>query len=85
MHTISIDPKIERRITLTEGEYFVVSKGVEHKPEAIQEVLVMIFEPKTTEHTGSVKSDLVTVDVEVRNGLRLSAQLKRAIQSHLPE
>lgn len=45
----------------------------------------MIFEPKATGHTGSVKSDLVTVDVEIRNGLRLSARLKRAIQNPLAD
>ena len=54
----------DRKITLTEGKCFIVPKGVEHKPEAIEEAHVMMFEPKATEHTGSVKSDLVTVDIE---------------------
>ena len=51
-------------IALNEGECFIVPKGVEHKPEAIKEAHVMMFEPKATEHTGSVKSNLVTVDIE---------------------
>ena len=54
----------DRKITLTEGECFIVPKGVEHKPEAKEEAHVMMFEPKATEHTGSVKSDLLTVNIE---------------------
>jgi hypothetical protein len=47
-----------------EGECFIVPKGVDHKPEAVDEAHVMMFEPKATEHTGDVKSDLVTVNIE---------------------
>jgi hypothetical protein len=31
---------------------------VEHKPEAEHEAQVLLFEPKSTEHTGSVDSEL---------------------------
>jgi mannose-6-phosphate isomerase-like protein (cupin superfamily) len=48
-------------IQLNKGEFFIVPKGVEHKPEAEQETHVMVFEPKSTQHTGNVKSEL-TVD-----------------------
>ena len=54
----------DRKVKLNEGECFIVPKGVEHKPEAKEEAHVMMFEPKATEHTGSVKSDLLTVDIE---------------------
>ena len=54
----------DQSITLNEGECFVVPKGVEHKPEAVEEAQVMIFEPKATAHTGSTKSDLT---VEIKN------------------
>ena len=48
----------DKSITLNEGECFIVPKGVEHKPEALEEAHVLLFEPKSTAHTGSVKSDI---------------------------
>lgn len=54
--------KIELRtgsITLNKGEFCIIPKGVQHKPVAIEEVKVMLFEPKSTEQTGGVKSDLL--------------------------
>lgn len=45
-------------VTINEGEMFVVPRGVEHKPVAEEEVLLMLFEPKETKHTGEVESDL---------------------------
>lgn len=53
----------DQSVTLNEGECFVVPRGVEHKPEAIEEAHVLIFEPKATAHTGSAKSKL-TVEIE---------------------
>lgn len=53
----------ERSVTLNEGECMVVPRGVEHKPEALQEAHVMLFEPKATAHTGTTDSDL-TVEVD---------------------
>ena len=53
----------EQSITLNEGECFVIPKGVEHNPEAIEEAHIMLFEPKATAHTGTVESDR-TVEIE---------------------
>jgi len=53
----------DRDIQLKEGEFFIVPKGVEHKPVAEQECRVMLFEPKQTGHTGNVKTER-TVAVE---------------------
>ena len=53
----------DQSITLNEGECFIVPKGVEHKPEAPYEAHVMLFEPKSTAHTGTVRSNM-TVDIE---------------------
>ena len=50
-------------INLNEGECYIVPKGAVHKPEAKEEAHVMMFEPKTTSHTGSTESDL-TVSTE---------------------
>lgn len=49
-------------IRLEEGDCFVVPKGVEHKPVALHEAHVIMFEPKSTEQTGGVKTDK-TVDI----------------------
>lgn len=53
----------ERAVTLRAGDLFVVPKGVEHKPEALEEAEVLLFEPAATAHTGAVKTD-ITVAIE---------------------
>ncbi len=42
------------RVTLSEGEMFVVPKGVEHKPVAEVECHIMLVEPMGTVNTGNV-------------------------------
>ena len=51
----------ERDVILEEGEFFIVPRGVEHKPVAQGEVHVLLFEPKSTLHTGNVRTQR-TVD-----------------------
>jgi mannose-6-phosphate isomerase-like protein (cupin superfamily) len=46
------------RVTLNEGEMFVVPKGVEHKPAAGQECHILLIEPAGTINTGNVDDDL---------------------------
>jgi mannose-6-phosphate isomerase-like protein (cupin superfamily) len=41
-------------VTLTAGEMFVVRKGVEHKPAAINECHVLVVEPSGVVNTGDV-------------------------------
>ena len=41
----------DRDITLDAGEFFIVPRGVEHKPLAEDEVHVMLFEPADTLNT----------------------------------
>ncbi len=48
----------EGAVYLEEGEMCVVPKGTRHKPVAIEECHVMLFEPKSTAHTGEVVSEL---------------------------
>lgn len=38
-------------ITINEGEFYIVPKGVEHKPVAKEEVHILLFEPLSTKHT----------------------------------
>lgn len=49
--------------TLNEGEFFIVPRGVEHKPIAEREAWILLFEPKDTTHTGNIQTER-TVAVE---------------------
>ena len=42
------------KVTLNEGEMFVVPKGVKHKPVAEQECHILLIEPVGTVNTGDV-------------------------------
>ncbi len=46
------------KVDLSEGEMFVVSKGVEHKPFAENECKIMFIEPRGTANTGDAGGDL---------------------------
>lgn len=47
----------DRQVTLGSGELFVVPKGVEHKPYAEQEVMLMLIEPRGVVNTGDEGGD----------------------------
>ncbi|KTC78558.1 cupin domain-containing protein [Legionella cherrii] len=49
----------DKIVTLNEGEFYIVPKGVEHKPIAEEETHVLLIEPKSTEQTGGIASDLL--------------------------
>ena len=42
-------------VRLETGEFFIVPRGVEHKPVATGEVHVLLFEPMSTLNTGDVR------------------------------
>jgi mannose-6-phosphate isomerase-like protein (cupin superfamily) len=44
-------------LSLEEGEMFVVSRGVEHKPVANDECHILLIEPAGTVNTGDAESD----------------------------
>ncbi len=44
----------DESVTVNEGEFVIVPRGVEHRPVAEREAHVMLFEPDTTLNTGSV-------------------------------
>jgi mannose-6-phosphate isomerase-like protein (cupin superfamily) len=54
----------DRSVTLNEGEFLIVPRGVEHRPVAEQEVEVMLFEPAQIKHTGNVESELTVHEFE---------------------
>ena len=39
---------------LSKGEFCIVPRGVEHKPVAVREASVLLFEPASTRNTGQV-------------------------------
>ena len=55
----------DKTITLLEGEFLIVPKGVEHRPMAETEVSIMLFEPATTINTGDVRSELTRDILEI--------------------
>jgi mannose-6-phosphate isomerase-like protein (cupin superfamily) len=54
----------DKSVTLSEGDFIIVPRGVEHRPVAEHEVEVMLFEPAQTRHTGDVESDLTVHQYE---------------------
>ncbi len=47
----------DRKVSLNEGEMFVVPKGVEHKPIAQNECHILLIEPAGTVNTGNVVNE----------------------------
>jgi mannose-6-phosphate isomerase-like protein (cupin superfamily) len=47
----------EQTVTLEEGEFIIVPRGVEHRPVADAEAHVMLFEPACTLNTGNVRNE----------------------------
>ena len=45
------------QVLLNEGEMFVVSKGVEHRPVAEQECHILLVEPAGTVNTGDIVNE----------------------------
>ncbi len=50
------------KVTLSQGEMFVVPKGIEHKPCAISECKLMLVEPFGTINTGDTGGELTAED-----------------------
>ncbi len=47
----------EGDVTIREGEFLIVPRGVEHLPVADEETHILLFEPKTTVNTGNVRNE----------------------------
>ena len=45
-------------VELNEGEMYVVTKGIEHKPRAETECKVLLVEPRDVVNTGNTEGDL---------------------------
>ena len=57
--TLLMDFRDGRTVKINEGEILIVPKGVEHRPHTNGEVVFnLLFEPKSTMHTGELVSPL---------------------------
>jgi len=52
----------DHTVTLHEGEFLIVPRGVEHRPAAAEEVSVLLFEPAGTLNTGSAGGERTVLD-----------------------
>ena len=51
-------------ITLEEGEFIIIPRGVEHRPVASEEAHVLLFEPRSTLNTGNVQNERTVAELE---------------------
>jgi len=63
--TLLIDFRKGKRVEVKEGEILIVPKGVEHRPHTNGEIVFnLLFEPKTTLHTGDVETDMTVKKID---------------------
>ena len=55
----------DKTIQVKENEFLIVPRGVEHRPNAEEEVSVMLFEPAGTLNTGDADSDLMKEELDI--------------------
>lgn len=54
----------DKIVTINEGEFIIMPKGVEHKPVAKEEVEIMLFEPASTLNTGNMINEKTVTDLK---------------------
>lgn len=54
----------DKEVTLEEGEFCIVPRGVEHKPVADEVAHVLLFEPASTLNTGNVENDFTVRNLD---------------------
>ena len=54
----------DKNISLVEGEFVIIPKGVEHLPVADEEVHVVLIEPKSTLNTGNVENEKTITELK---------------------
>ena len=63
--TLLIDFRDGRTVEVKEGEILIVPKGVEHRPHTNGEIVFnLLFEPKTTLHTGDVETEMTVKELD---------------------
>lgn len=54
----------DRNVQINEGEFVIIPHPIEHKPEAPEEVHILLIEPKNTLNTGNVTTEHTVKDQE---------------------
>ena len=54
----------DETVVVNPGEFYTVERGIEHKPVAIEETHLLLFEPLQTKHTGDVMADIMVEEYE---------------------
>ena len=63
--TLYIDFRNQKTVKVREGEIIIIPKGVEHRPYTKSELVFnLLFEPKTTLHTGDLETDMTVRKIE---------------------
>ena len=63
--TLLIDFRNGRTVEVKEGEILIVPKGVDHRPHTNGEIVFnLLFEPKTTLHTGDVETAMTVKELD---------------------
>lgn len=52
----------DKMIDISEGEFVIIPKGIEHRPIAKEEAHILLFEPQTTINTGELKDSTFKKD-----------------------
>ena len=55
----------DKKVELSENEFLIVPKGIEHRPVARNEVSVMLFEPAETVNTGNIQNELTKNNLQI--------------------
>ncbi|MEE2954163.1 MAG: cupin domain-containing protein [Bacteroidota bacterium] len=63
--TLLIDFRDGQKVKVKEGEILIIPKGVEHRPHTNGEIVFnLLFEPKTTLHTGDVDTEMTVKELD---------------------
>lgn len=54
----------DKTVTVSEGEFLIVPRMVEHRPNAKEEVEVMLFEPASTLNTGNTITEKTVTNLK---------------------
>ncbi len=54
----------DQDVSVGEGEFIIVPRGVEHLPVASEEAHVLLLEPKSTLNTGNVRNERTVSELE---------------------
>jgi mannose-6-phosphate isomerase-like protein (cupin superfamily) len=63
--TLLIDFRDGRTVEIKKGEILIIPKGIEHRPHTNGEIVFnLLFEPKTTSHTGNFQTDMTVKQLD---------------------